>query len=166
MPVHGKKAVDRAMSRVQKTIVDPNLLEAANLSGTMLILNRMKELAPVKTGDYRRGLHMATISKVPGKVVTGAGTNDERGLWLEKGTKPHDIRPKSRRTGGSKTKTGQRALRFMMGGAVVFAKEVRHPGTSPRPHMGPAFEEKRAAASREVKDTLKAALQKMAVKGM
>lgn len=45
---------------------------------------------------------------------------------VERGTRPHVIRPKA----------GRKALRFFMGGAgggMVIARQVRHPGTAPHP---------------------------------
>lgn len=45
-------------------------------------------------------------------------------LYLVNGTRPHLIRPRTRQ-----------ALRFTVGGRVVFAKLVRHPGTSPNDYM-------------------------------
>ena len=45
-------------------------------------------------------------------------------VFLESGTKPHVILPK----------TGN-LLRFVMAGQVIFARKVNHPGTQPRPVM-------------------------------
>jgi hypothetical protein len=46
------------------------------------------------------------------------------------GTRPHIIRPKR-----------AQALRFRIGGRVVFAKVVHHPGTRPRPFLDKALRE-------------------------
>lgn len=47
--------------------------------------------------------------------------------FVESGTKPHEIRPKS-----------AGALRFVVNGAVMFRKVVHHPGTAERPFMARA----------------------------
>ena len=47
--------------------------------------------------------------------------------YVEAGTEPHVIRPRS-----------ARALRWEEGGEAHFARVVRHPGTRARPFMGPA----------------------------
>lgn len=46
------------------------------------------------------------------------------------GTRPHIIRPKNAKT-----------LRFKVGGRVVYAKVVHHPGTRPRPFLDRALNE-------------------------
>lgn len=55
------------------------------------------------------------------------GPTAEYGDDVEYGTSPHLITPKN----------GQ-FLRFQIGGRTVFARVVHHPGTAPRPYMGPA----------------------------
>lgn len=69
--------------------------------------------------------------------VTGSSPTDHRGeikatakyaSYVEEGTKAHEIRPRK-----------ARMLRFESGGAAVFARLVRHPGTSSSPFMGLAY---------------------------
>lgn len=56
-----------------------------------------------------------------GSSVSGhVGSNDRVARYLEYGTRPHVIRPRN-----------ARALRFVSGGRVVFARAVNHPGTRP-----------------------------------
>lgn len=62
-----------------------------------------------------------------GKIIKSRGGRILRLTWpkkyagyVEYGTRPHIIRPRRRR-----------ALRFRVGGAVVFARRVNHPGTKP-----------------------------------
>jgi hypothetical protein len=52
-------------------------------------------------------------------------------LYVEMGTKPHKIVPKSQ--GG--------VLVFTVGGKKVYARSVNHPGTKPQPFMRPALEQ-------------------------
>jgi hypothetical protein len=77
------------------------------------------------------------------------------GAYVEYGTKPHKIYPKAAhgligpvREGQTRRATGKGphehivgrgiALRFRVGGVIVFAKYVDHPGTQPLPFMYPA----------------------------
>lgn len=46
---------------------------------------------------------------------------DDRWTWLDQGTRPHVILPKSRKV-----------LKFSAGGGTVFARRVNHPGTKAR----------------------------------
>lgn len=49
-------------------------------------------------------------------------------IYIEEGTKPHIIKAKN-----------AKALRFLSGGKVVYAKQVFHPGTKASPFMETAF---------------------------
>lgn len=94
------------------------------------VLNRAKVLAPVDTGRLR-----------------ASGRTEFRRLWtlrpevriifdtdyasfVNDGTRPHVIRPRT-----------AQALRFVVGGRVVFARVVHHPGTRPRPFLDRALRE-------------------------
>lgn len=50
--------------------------------------------------------------------------------YVHDGTRPHVIRPKR-----------GKALRFVIGGQVVFARVVQHPGTRPNPFLNRALAE-------------------------
>lgn len=80
-----------------------------------------------RTGNPRRIGRSVTASFYSDDVVAG---------WIEYGTRPHVIRPKPDRAPASVTasgkprKTGDAArLRFYVGGRVVYARLVHHPGT-------------------------------------
>ncbi len=79
------------------------------------------------------------------------------GAYVEYGTKPHKIFPKAAhgmigptREGQTRRATGKGphehivgrglALRFMVGGRIVFARYVNHPGTQALPFLRPAAE--------------------------
>lgn len=51
-------------------------------------------------------------------------TNVAYAQYVHDGTRPHVIRPRRRQ-----------ALRFVVGGRVVYAKVVHHPGTRARPFL-------------------------------
>lgn len=63
------------------------------------------------------------------------GSDVEYAAFVNDGTRPHIIRPRTKQ-----------ALRFVIGGRVVFAKVVHHPGTRARPFLDKALRE--VAASR------------------
>ncbi len=71
----------------------------------------------VQTGRYRNG-----FQKRPTFTARGPGWQVFNPVsyapYLEEGTKPHVIRPKNRK-----------ALRFRIGGRVIYATIVHHPGT-------------------------------------
>jgi hypothetical protein len=60
--------------------------------------------------------------------MTGEWWAGENAVRLNDGTEPHDIYP-----------VDAQALRFEIGGAVVFAAVVHHPGTAPDPFLDKAY---------------------------
>lgn len=102
------------------------LIEVTNLCRK--IMNQATIDAPVDTG-FLRGQHSMTVktmrTQVKGEVVNRA----KYAAAVHDGTGPHII--KARR---------KRALRFEVGGKVVFARSVRHPGTQARPWLAEAAE--------------------------
>lgn len=80
------------------------------------------ESVSVQTGRARQSIQTEVTSR--GNVIEGrVGSPVEYVRHLEEGTHPYDIVPKVKR-----------ALRFVIGGAVVFARRVHHPGLKAR-HM-------------------------------
>lgn len=68
----------------------------------------------------------------PGPVVgksVKVTSGHRASLWVHNGTRPHVIRPRGgrRRVAGSARSSGQ-VLRFEVGGQVVYARKVNHPG--------------------------------------
>lgn len=99
------------------------LIESANH-----ILAEMEARVPVDTGNLRTSLGI----RVGSRSVT-IGPNETIAPYagfVEFGTKPHIIRPKT--PGG--------VLAFKIGNRQVFAKVVHHPGTKAQPYVRPAFE--------------------------
>lgn len=74
-------------------------------------------MAGVDSGDLRRKLYMSQGRR--GRVqYVEVGSKSRHAWYHHEGTKPHQITPE----------TG-RLLRFNVGGRVVYAKRVSHPGT-------------------------------------
>lgn len=93
------------------------------------VVSRAKVLAPVDTGRLR-----GSIKKRRKFTVRGPGwevfTNVEYAPYVENGTRPHIIRPRTKK-----------ALRFRVGGQTVFATIVHHPGTKAQPFLSRAVRE-------------------------
>ena len=85
-------------------------------------VKEQKNLAPVRTGNLRRTIHLGSVSARSATTVASA----KYAAHVEFGTGPHIIRPRR-----------ASVLRFSAGGRVVFTKLVRHPGTKPKPFMIP-----------------------------
>lgn len=112
--------------------------------------NALRRLIRSRSGQARRKLEERTERvadyarrEAPGRMgeyVDWRVVEDGRGLhgvvtcdhpavtFVLEGTRPHVIRPKR-----------AKALRFEVGGEVVFAQRVRHPGTRANDFMGRAL---------------------------
>lgn len=97
------------------------------------VVNRAKILCPVDTGRLRasiRGRASRTWTLRPQFTVS---SNVDYASMVHDGTRPHTIRPRTKQ-----------ALKFTVGGQVVFAKVVHHPGTRARPFLDRALREETA----------------------
>lgn len=94
------------------------LIESANY-----LLTEMEVRVPVDTGDLRRSLGV----RVEGDRVL-VGPTAPYAPYVEFGTAPHEIRPKTKQ-----------ALKFRVNGKWVYARVVHHPGTKAQPFVRPAF---------------------------
>lgn len=92
------------------------------------VMNRAKILAPVDTGRLRASIRIESRRTFSLRSVYTIGSDVSYAAMVHDGTRPHQIRPK--RAGGR--------LRFVVGGRVVFARVVNHPGTKARPFLDDA----------------------------
>jgi len=92
------------------------------------VVNRAKVLAPVDTGRLRASIRMEARRTFTLKTVWTIGSDVDYAPYVNDGTQPHTIRPKN----------GQ-VLRFRVGGRVVYARMVNHPGTRPNPFLDRAL---------------------------
>lgn len=95
-----------------------------------------KKLVPVKTGHLRRSIRPGGLG--PSFAIVEAGTN--YAAFVELGTRPHVIRPKTKGVLAWPASSSGRRLSGRPrtnAGAFVYAKRVNHPGTSPHPYLLP-----------------------------
>lgn len=94
---------------------------------------RAKQLAGilvnVRTGRYRAGFRKRSKFSARGPAYE-VFNPVEYAPYIEEGTRPHVIRPRRAQT-----------LRFVVGGRVVYAKVVHHPGTKARHVLARAVRE-------------------------
>lgn len=99
------------------------------------MLNLARVLAPVDTGRLRASGRLIESSFLGFRPKISVVFTADYAAYVNDGTRPHIIRPKTKQ-----------ALRFVIGGRVVFAKVVHHPGTRARPFLDDAL--RRVSASR------------------
>jgi len=107
-----------------------------------MVVNRAKILCPVDTGRLRasiKGQAQRTWTLRPQFVV---GSNVDYAEYVHDGTRPHVIRPRN-----------ARALRFVVGGQVVYARVVHHPGTRAKPFLDRALREVTAGRGYSIRES-------------
>lgn len=128
--IKGAAALSKALSELPYKL-EARILRGAVRAGAKPVLDEAQERVPVKKGRLKDTLRISTKAKrgqVKASVV--AGDKKKGGVYyahmVEGGTKAHKIkaRKKSLSIGG------------------VFARSVNHPGSKPRPFMGPALKTK------------------------
>lgn len=93
-----------------------------------------KIAAPKRTGHLKQSIHPGPVTQFHASVEASAPYAG----YMEFGTKPHLIRPRFKKVlawGGARRLTGTLRKGSQ---ATIFAKEVHHPGTEPRPYLQPA----------------------------
>lgn len=116
-----------------------------------------KHLVPRKTGNLARSIGPGSLGPTAAIVHARAGY----AAYVELGTKPHIIRPKTKRVLAWAATAGGRRLsgRPRSGAAMRFAKKVNHPGTKPKPYLMPGarYALKKAGVQRFIEKWNKAA---------
>lgn len=98
--------------------------------GMRSLVGYLRQEAPKRTGEFARKIGFRTMVEngiLVGQTYAAAPLNE----WIQKGTRPHVIRPKN-----------TQALRFFWpaAGGVVFFKQVNHPGTAANPYHERAYD--------------------------
>jgi hypothetical protein len=119
--VEGLEAAGADMELVAKNL--PNAVRAS-LRGTggKILAREMRMLAPSRTGNLRSNIRVhadgdGVLVGYQGELAAGSkivGARNQKGAWIESGTKPHPIRARKARS------------LFFLGTTV---EEVIHPGT-------------------------------------
>jgi hypothetical protein len=123
----GRVTLQVDQSAVNRLASDQAVLLAADV--VRQILNRATVLCPVRYGNLR-GHHKVRLARVPPGARGEVYNDAEYAEVVHEGSGPYIIRPKRKK-----------ALRFVVDGRTVFAKQVRHPGTRGRPWLARAGEE-------------------------
>lgn len=128
------------MARIRLKIKTNKIVEKKKLEqiGKYLVENMKKELK-FEIGKPTKLTEAIKYRLEKNKVIVY--TDNEILTFIEKGTKSHIIRPKkaqalSFRAGNSGTYKNGGKFQF---GDRIFAKEVHHPGTDPRPFFSRTF---------------------------
>lgn len=106
----------------------PQAIQDTLMDAASFIAATMQSLCPVDTGNLRGSIG---IRQQGDTVIIGPDMSQAPYAgYVEFGTEPHDIRPKT-----------AKALRFKVGGRVVYARVVHHPGTKPAYYVAGAFQQ-------------------------
>lgn len=93
------------------------------------VQRRARQLVGVNTGALRQSIHVTDLNTMTAPSIS-IGSDLEYALAHHEGTRPHVILPRT-----------ERLLRFKVGGKVVYARRVDHPGTQPNPYLARALRE-------------------------
>ncbi len=118
--VKGADELERRMAQASRR-VQPLLKRAIRAIGRRGV-QLLRNVAPHKTGRLARSIHYAVTGPSNAlRIHFFARVPYDKFVRL--GTRPHPIFARN-----------AKALRFVTGGRVVFAKSVQHPGTEPNPY--------------------------------
>jgi hypothetical protein len=113
-----------ALATLQRAFVEAPELADRELYATMIAVTQalegeVKDAMPKRTGLTAASVN-SDVSSTPAGLLGVVGSASPIALFIEEGTKPHEIRA-----------IHAKALAFHVGegGPMIFAKAVRHPGT-------------------------------------
>jgi HK97 gp10 family phage protein len=125
--IEGLEPLIEAFGQAQVEL--PGQFQRAMVASVVDIKQTAQDLVPVRTSQLRTSItEIVHDNPLMGTVSVG----QPYGKFVEFGTAPHVIVPRN-----------AKALAFTVGGKLVFAKKVNHPGTKGKPFMQPAFEQNR-----------------------
>jgi hypothetical protein len=125
------RGIPQLRARIEAITPNAGLLRKVAL----LAVREQKLLAPRKTGNLARTIHLGAVTPTRAETIASA----DYAAYVEQGTRPHEIRPRNRKAlrwaadGASARLSGTPRS----GGRVRFAKRVMHPGTRAQPFMVP-----------------------------
>lgn len=127
--------------------IEANIMRSALAAGARVIGKEAKRNVPVRRGGLRASIRVSSRLK-NGKVTASVKAGNKNAWYwrfVEFGTRPHDIKPKNRKS-----------LFF----AGMNKEIVHHPGARPHPFMRPALDSQSAAAIQAVGEQIKKRLTK------
>jgi hypothetical protein len=126
MSYHVSTSIRLDQSRIARLLRLPGGFVDRDLRRRMQrVENEARRLAP---GGMKDGIRSQIRYAEDGPVGTITSTHPAT-IYVTYGTRPHEIRP-----------VRARALRFTVGGRVVYAAVVRHPGTQPNHFLRDALQ--------------------------
>ncbi len=135
MTVTGLKEVSDVLQNLYEAVEHDQI---KFLKGVGLIVERSaKRKVRVRTGQTRGSIRAANPERLIGGAQVKVVANKSTAQYLEMGTRPHEIRPKTKKA-------------LFWPGAAHPVKVVHHPGTKSYPFMYPALEENFRNITREV----------------
>lgn len=131
--VDGIKALRRRLDAVQSNKAALRIIATQGVGEA----KRLYVAQSRKTGNLGRTIRVGTVTDKSALVVAGGTAEVGYALYVERGTRPHDIVARNAKVlawGGPRTLAG----RLRKGGrATNFAKRVRHPGSRAKPYLVP-----------------------------
>lgn len=128
--IQGIAALQKRMKALGETEPVMRWLQLATIA-------EAQKLVPRKTGNLARSIHPGSVSKTEAQVIASANYAG----YVEKGTKPHIIRPKKGKAlrwpakGAAVRLSGRATVATQRAGNFAFATLVHHPGTKPQPFL-------------------------------
>lgn len=127
------KGLPQLLARMEAIKPNPQLMGKLALSA----VREQKILVPRKTGNLGRSITIGAVTPTRAETIARANY----AAFVERGTRPHIITPKTKKVlAWSADGKARLSGAVRKGGAVRFAKRVRHPGTKAQPYMVPGAE--------------------------
>ena len=143
------RGIPQLRARIEAITPNRELLRTIALSA----VREQKLLAPRKTGNLGRSIHIGAVTPQRAETVASASY----AAFVERGTQPHTIVPRNRKALRWAASSADARLTGTprTGGRVRFARRVQHPGTKAQPFMVPGA--RRAVEAAGLKATVIAA---------
>lgn len=157
--IAGVEELQRKFAQVESAVAAEYLARAV-VAGALIVQNDAKARVPKRTGTLSRSIHNEVLESTRTKAVVGVGTDVEYAAAVEFGSGTFSEAPGASRQPITIRPRNKRALFWP--GAPHPVKSVQHPGVPARPYLRPAVDENKDAVLREIADTLRGQLERVA----